>query len=261
MANLKHKSQRVLVLFDVQNMYYSAKHLYNAKVNFKTILETAIAGRTFVRAIAYTIRAQIKEEQGFYDALENIGIEVKAKDLQVFYTGDKKGDWDIGIAMDAVRLHSKVDTIVLVSGDGDFKDLLTYLKSHGCRVEVIAFGKTASKMIKEEADDFIDLSSNPSKFLRKSTRPVSRPQRHGTGQIVSDKEVISLEKPNETKNFAESAHQDIQNIIVEQNLMQPNESQPAEKEKDLKIIDDSRQESDKPRFASRLRKLIRRPKE
>jgi uncharacterized LabA/DUF88 family protein len=250
MANLKHRSQRVLVLFDVQNMYYSAKHLFNAKVNFKTILETAIAGRTFVRAIAYTIRAQIKEEQSFYDALENIGIEVKVKDLQIFYTGDKKGDWDIGIAMDAVRLQSKVDTIVLVSGDGDFKDLMTYLKSHGCRVEVIAFAKTASKFLKEEADDFIDLGSNPMKFLRKSARPVSRaPQR-----------AVPLEdKPIDPEKAVPHETHDIQKIVVQQILEQPKDH--AEKEKDLKISEESKHEAEKPRFASRLRKLIRRPKE
>jgi uncharacterized LabA/DUF88 family protein len=172
LANLKHKSQRVLVLFDVQNLYYSAKHIYNTKVNFKAILETAVAGRTFIRAIAYVIRAQIKEESSFHEALENIGIEVKSKDLQIFCTGDKKGDWDIGIAMDAVRLCSKVDTIVIVSGDGDFKDLISYLKSHGCRVEVIAFSKTASKFIKDEADDFTDLGANPGKFLIRPKQPM-----------------------------------------------------------------------------------------
>jgi uncharacterized LabA/DUF88 family protein len=238
MSNLKHNAQRVLVLFDVQNMYYSAKHLFNAKVNFKTILDSAVAGRTFVRAIAYTIRAQIKEEQGFYDALENIGIEVKTKDLQVFYTGDKKGDWDIGIAMDAVRLAPKVDTIVLVSGDGDFKDLITYLKSHGLRVEVIAFGKTASKMIKEEADDFIDLASNPSRFLRKAI--ARQPVRQRPPQVSAQRPEMQKEIKNET-------------ILV------PVPEQ--QKEKDLKASESKKTEpADKQKFTTRLKRLIRRPK-
>ncbi len=162
---MKHKQQRVLVLFDVQNLYYSAKHFYDTKVNFKEILSAAIAGRNLVRAIAYVIKTEIKDEVNFHDALNRLGIEVKAKDLQVFQGGAKKGDWDIGIAMDAVRLSNKVDTVVLVSGDGDFAELLRYLKSHGCRCEVIAFGQTASKFIREEADDFLDLSSDLKRFL------------------------------------------------------------------------------------------------
>jgi uncharacterized LabA/DUF88 family protein len=162
---MKHKEQKVLVLFDVQNLYYSAKHLYNTKVSFKAILDKAVAGRKLIRAIAYVITTENKEEAVFHDALESIGIEVKAKDIQVFYGGAKKGDWDIGIAMDAVRISQKVDTVILVSGDGDFKDLLAYLKSHGCRTEVIAFGRAASRFIKEEADDFIDMEKNHEHFL------------------------------------------------------------------------------------------------
>ncbi|MBI5392613.1 NYN domain-containing protein [Candidatus Woesearchaeota archaeon] len=177
---MKHKEQKVLVLFDVQNLYYSAKHLYNTKVNFKAILDKAVSGRKLIRAIAYVITTENKEETVFHEALESIGIEVKAKEIQIFYGGAKKGDWDIGIAMDAVRIASKVDTVVVVSGDGDFKDLLAYLKSHGCRTEVIAFGKTASRFIKDEADDFIDLEKSPEHFLfgmKKQSQKNSQKQR------------------------------------------------------------------------------------
>lgn len=168
---MKHKEQRVLVLFDVQNMYYSAKHLYNTKVNFKEILRTAVAGRKLIRAIAYAIKTEIKEESVFHEALAKMGIEVKTKDLQVFYGGAKKGDWDIGIAMDAVRLSPKVDTVVLISGDGDFRDLVNYLKSHGCRAEAMAFAETASKHLREVVDDFTDLSRDKRRFLIKAARP------------------------------------------------------------------------------------------
>jgi uncharacterized LabA/DUF88 family protein len=157
MKALQHKDQRVLVLFDVQNLYYSAKQLYGTKVNFKEILNTAVAGRKLVRAIAYVIKTDIKEESQFHDALENIGIEVKAKDITIFYGGAKKGDWDIGIAMDAIRLSNKVDTVVLVSGDGDFNDLLSYLQAHGCRAEVLSFGKTCSSKLKDVADLFTSI--------------------------------------------------------------------------------------------------------
>ncbi len=162
----QHKDQRVGVLVDVQNLYYSAKNLYGAKVNFKEILKEAVKGRSLIRAIAYVIKADVKDESNFFDALEKIGFEVKAKDLQIFYGGAKKGDWDVGIAMDAIELAPKLDTIVLISGDGDFKPLLLHLKSAlGCRAEVIAFGKSASSMLKDEADLFVDLDQSPRRFL------------------------------------------------------------------------------------------------
>ncbi len=160
------KEQRVGVFVDVQNMYYSAKNLYKAKVNFKEILKTAVADRKLIRAIAYVIKADVRDEKNFFDALQNIGYEVKAKDLQVFFGGAKKGDWDIGIAMDAIELAPRLDTIVLVSGDGDFQPLLQHLRrALGCRVELIAFGSTASRKLIEEADSFFDLDKSSRRVL------------------------------------------------------------------------------------------------
>ena len=161
-----NKEQRVGVFVDVQNLYYSAKNLYKAKVNFKSILNESVKGRNLIRAIAYVIQAQELKEKNFFDALLNIGFEVKAKELQIFYGGMKKGDWDIGIAMDAIELAPKLDTIILVSGDGDFKELVEHLqKALGCRVEVMAFGRSASSKLKETADEFVDLDVNAKKFL------------------------------------------------------------------------------------------------
>lgn len=160
MIKARHKNQRIGVFVDVQNMYYSAKNLYKSKVNFHTILKESVNNRQIIRAIAYVIKADVKDENTFYEALEDMGFEVKSKDLQVFYGGDKKGDWDVGIAMDVMRLAPKLDTIVLVSGDGDFSDLLEHAKSLGCRTEVIAFGKTTSHKLKEVADLFVDLDEN-----------------------------------------------------------------------------------------------------
>lgn len=160
------REQRIGVFVDVQNMYYSAKNLFKAKVNFASILKAAVGQGSLVRAIAYVIKADIKEEKNFFDALESIGYEVKAKDLQTFVGGAKKGDWDIGIAMDMIELAPKLDTMVLVSGDGDFIPLLQHLKrAMGCRIEVMAFGKTASGKLREEADLFTDLDKDKRKFL------------------------------------------------------------------------------------------------
>jgi len=164
---MKQRDQRVGVFVDVQNLYYSAKHLYNAKVNFGTILKVTLGNRKLIRAFAYVIKAESGEENLFFSALGKIGFELRMKELQVFYGGAKKGDWDVGIAMDIMRMASKLDVIVLVSGDGDFKDLLEHVKSLGCRAEVAAFGKSASSRLKETADEFLDLDKKPGTFLIK----------------------------------------------------------------------------------------------
>jgi len=165
---ITYKGQRVGVFVDVQNMYYSAKNLYNAKLNFAELLKSATRGRTLIRAIAYVIKADVKDEKNFFEALEKIGFEVKSKDLQVFYGGAKKGDWDIGIAMDMIELAPKLDTVVLVSGDGDFVPLVQHLsRAFGCRVEVMAFGKSSSAKLKEVADSFVDLDKEARKYLIK----------------------------------------------------------------------------------------------
>jgi len=161
---IKRKDQRVGVFIDVQNMYYSARNLYDRKVNFGAILETAVAGRQLIRAIAYVVRAT-GEEQPFFEALYQRGIETKERDVQVFLGGAKKADWDVGITVDAIRIAEILDVVVLVSGDGDFVELVEYLKHRGRQVEAIAFQKSASAKLIEAVDDFIDLSEEKEKYL------------------------------------------------------------------------------------------------
>ena len=163
--NAKHAGQRVGVYVDVQNMYYSAKNLYGAKVDFGKVLQAGVGGRVLVRAFAYVIKADIEPEQAFYAALEKQGFEVRTKDLQIFYDGAKKGDWDVGLCMDVVRTLDMVDVVVIVSGDGDYRDLLDYVHANGRRTEVIAFGKTTSSRLLEETDDFLDLDDKDGGFL------------------------------------------------------------------------------------------------
>ena len=160
------RDQRVGVFVDVQNLYYSAKNIYNSKINFKELLRIAVDGRKLVRAMAYVIKADLLAEKSFFDALEKIGFEIKSKDLQIFFGGSKKGDWDVGIAMDAIELGPKLDTVVLISGDGDFLPLVQHLqRAIGCRVEIIAFGKSASSKLIEEADSFINLDESTKTIL------------------------------------------------------------------------------------------------
>ena len=162
----KHKSQRVGIFIDTQNLYHSAKNLYKRKVNFAEVVKEALTGRVLIRAIAYVITSEAGDEKAFFDALKKMGIETKTKNLQVFAGGAKKADWDVGLAVDAISLSGKLDSVVIVSGDGDFVPLVEYLKlSAGCQVEVMSFGKSTSSKLIEAADDFIDLDKKTTKYL------------------------------------------------------------------------------------------------
>ena len=166
MAVIKHKEQRVGIFIDTQNLYHSAKNLYKARVNFGQVVKEALSGRLLIRAIAYVITTETGEERGFFEALEKLGIETKTKNLQVFAGGAKKADWDVGLAVDAIKIAPKLDTVIIASGDGDFIPLVEYLKTNqGCQVEVIAFGKSSSGKLIEAADDFIDMCASPRKYL------------------------------------------------------------------------------------------------
>ena len=168
--SLKNKDQRVAIFIDVQNLYHSAKNLHQARVNFREILKTAVAGRKLIRAFAYVVRTKTGEEKPFFDALINVGFETRVKDLHEYYGGLKKADWDVGIAVDAIKTADSVDVIVLVSGDGDYVPLVDYLKNHGKRLEVMAFGKSTSSKLRETADEFIDLEWEDDRYLLKKSR-------------------------------------------------------------------------------------------
>jgi len=166
---INRNDQRIGVFVDVQNLYYSAKNLYGQKVNFGEVLKTVVGNRKLIRAFAYVVKAQNVDEQKFFEALGSQGFEVKMKELQIFFGGHKKGDWDIGMAMDAIRLSPKLDAVILVTGDGDFIPLVEYLRNHGQYVEAVSFGESTSSLLKAEVDEFTDLSAKRNKYLMKSS--------------------------------------------------------------------------------------------
>jgi uncharacterized LabA/DUF88 family protein len=165
MTVIKHKEQRVGVFIDTQNLYHSARNLYQARVNFGAVLKDAVAGRKLVRAVAYVITTEAGDEKNFFEALLKLGIETKTKDLQIFPGGSKKADWDVGLAVDAIKMSPRLDCVVIISGDGDFVPLVQYLQTIGVQVEVVSFGKSTSGKLRETVDEFLDLSENPRKYL------------------------------------------------------------------------------------------------
>ncbi|MEO2066285.1 uncharacterized LabA/DUF88 family protein [Thermovibrio guaymasensis] len=150
------------VLVDMQNIYYGAKNSLRRRVDFKKLLQVAVRGRKLYRAIAYLVDLERVNQDGFIHVLRSIGYEVKLKEPKKFYNWDRveyKADWDMGIAIDAIAMaeNGKVDVVVLMSGDGDFIDLINFLKAKGIKVEVISFKSITAKEIIQSANEYIDL--------------------------------------------------------------------------------------------------------
>ncbi len=193
---IHYTAQRVGVLIDVQNMYYSAKNLFGAKVNFINVVKGAIRDRDLIRAIAYVVETPQQHEVRFLDALRLQGIELKERDLQVFSSGVKKADWDVGITVDAIRLSDKVDVIVIVSGDGDYIPLVEYLQHKGCKVEVMAFRNTSSSRLVEAADLFIDLAEDGDYLIQQNgggaMRPTQRSHAEPDSEMMHAEEEVTI---------------------------------------------------------------------
>ncbi len=158
-----YKNQRVGIFLDIQNIYHSAKHLFNSRINFQELVNSLVKDRVLVQAIAYVVKSDTAAgEESFFDALRKTGFELRSKDLQIYPDGSKKADWDVGMAVDAIRLSGSLDTVILVTGDGDHIPLVEYLKvGLGKHVEVAGFSKTSSGKLKEIADPFIEIEKIP----------------------------------------------------------------------------------------------------
>jgi uncharacterized LabA/DUF88 family protein len=165
----KFVNQRVSILIDVQNLYHSAKHLYHGRVNYIELIKYLVAQRELIRAIAYVVKSDTSfGEAQFFEALIKAGIELRMKELQIYPDGTKKADWDVGMAVDAIRMANFSDVIILVTGDGDFLPLIEYLKwGRGCFVEVAAFRKTASSKLFDAVDKFINIEDIPRIIIKK----------------------------------------------------------------------------------------------
>ena len=212
MGVIRHPDQRVAIIIDTQNLYHSAKNLYKAKVHFANVVKAALGDRKLIRAVSYVVNTESGEEQPFFEAMEKLGIEIKTKDLQIFYGGAKKADWDVGMVVDAIKLAKKVDAIVFATGDGDFIPGVEYIKSQGCQVEGITFGRSASSAFRASVDDFIDLDEDPSNFLMNYRAPRVKGSKKNTtdkkAPSQARKTIKKQRKPNQ------KLKKQIENIIT-----------------------------------------------
>ena len=150
-------NQRAGILVDVQNMYYAARSIYNAKLSYDRLMNIVLRGRSLARAIAYVVQREGAEQSGFLEILRSCGFEIKILKISDRGESTRRIDWDVGIAVDALAMSEKVDVISLVSGEGSLSPLIKALRSRGPRVEVIAFAESTTEEMRDSADEFISL--------------------------------------------------------------------------------------------------------
>jgi uncharacterized LabA/DUF88 family protein len=215
-AEANHSNQRVGIFVDVSNLYHSAKNLYQGRVNYAELIKHLVGGRQLIRAMAYVVRSEgvepqqarghvrmaekdqaaavsiapasangngdgnggMSSEASFFEALEKAGLELRMKDLQIYAGGLKKGDWDVGLTVDVIRMMPFLDVIILVTGDGDYIPLVNYVKWAGGRVvEIASFRRSASSKLVEAADEFVNIEALPRAIMKPRYMPrTKRPQ-------------------------------------------------------------------------------------
>jgi uncharacterized LabA/DUF88 family protein len=148
--------QRVGIFVDVQNMYYAARQL-NARLDFGALMTAATHERRLIRALAYVVQNRDIDQSGFLAMLQQRNYEVRRKDLKIRTDGSSKGDWDMEMALDILRLAESLDVVVLASGDGDFTSLVNQVKTLGPKVEVYSFPGSTAKELIEAADRHIPI--------------------------------------------------------------------------------------------------------
>lgn len=212
---LNTNTRRVGVFIDVQNMYYSARNIHNRKVNFENIVKSAVGENELIRARAFTISTKEGEEHAFFEALKKSGIEVVSKELLQYDSGNKKGDWDVGVTIDIVRMLDMLDVVVLVSGDGDFVPLGEYIKSKGRIFHVASFRESTSTALVDATDIYTNLSDDKRKYLipnrrtektTRNTKPVVKKQIAKTVKkaVASKSKFITASKSNNEEDIEES---------------------------------------------------------
>ncbi|MEO2151846.1 MAG: NYN domain-containing protein [Thermococcus sp.] len=150
--------QRVGIFVDVQNMYYAARNIFQSKLEFSKLLKHLLRGRVLARAMAYIVERPGMEQDKFIEVLRRNGYEVRKRVVGERNDSTNRGDWNIGITLDAVSLASKIDVAILVTGDGDFVPLVERLAIDGVRVEIASFRETTSSELFHAADQmhFLD---------------------------------------------------------------------------------------------------------
>ncbi len=151
----------VAILVDVQNIYYTTRDVYQRHFDYNTLWAKVTEGRTVVGANAYAIARSDDKQKQFHNILRGIGFDVKLKPFIQRRDGSAKGDWDVGITLDAIELAEQADIVVLLSGDGDFDLLIKRIQSRfNKEVEVYGVADLTANSLIDAADRFIPIEDN-----------------------------------------------------------------------------------------------------
>lgn len=160
--------EKVIILVDVQNIYYTTKHAHNCNFDYNEFWAEATANRDVINAIAYTIDRGDKKQREFQNILKAIGFEVKLKPFIQRSDGSAKGDWDVGITIDALEYAKGSDVVVLASGDGDFDLLVKKIRTdYNVSVEIYGVPRLTAASLINAASKFIPIEN---KLLLKTSR-------------------------------------------------------------------------------------------
>ncbi|MFT5504963.1 MAG: uncharacterized LabA/DUF88 family protein [Gammaproteobacteria bacterium] len=152
--------KKVVILVDVQNVYNTSRQIFKRNFDYNMFWSRATFDRQVLKAIAYTTDRGDRKQQEFQNILRAIGFEVKLKPFIQRADGSAKGDWDVGITMDAMEYSDEADIIVLVSGDGDFDLLVNKIRvDKGKRVEVYGVAKLTARSLMNAASEFIPIEN------------------------------------------------------------------------------------------------------
>ena len=134
--------KKIAIFVDVQNIYYTTRDSYGCQFNYRKFWQRVSKQGDIVVANAYAIHRDDDKQKKFQDALKHIGFTVKLKPYIQRSDGSAKGDWDVGITIDVMQIAKDIDTVILLSGDGDF-DLLLKKISMDYAVETEVYGVPA----------------------------------------------------------------------------------------------------------------------
>ncbi len=153
--------KKVVLFVDVQNVYYTARQIFGRNFDYNKFWLKATAGREVIKAVAYAIERGDQKQHEFQNILRAIGFEVKLKPFIQRSDGSAKGDWDVGITIDAMEYADSADVVVLVSGDGDFDLLVNKLRiERGKRVEVYGVSELTSTSLIKAASEFMPIDKD-----------------------------------------------------------------------------------------------------
>ena len=149
------KTNRIAIFVDVQNIYYTTRDAFGRQFDYNKLWATLAGRGDIVIANAYAIHRGDEKQLKFQSALKQIGFNVKLKQFIQRKDGTAKGDWDVGITIDVLECAAQVDSVILLSGDGDFGLLMEHIRNrHSVRTEVFGVPQLTARALSETVDEF-----------------------------------------------------------------------------------------------------------